>query len=72
MKIAYLILAHKSSIQLTRLINTLNCEDVYFFIHISKNSSDELLYEISNTFKTYKNVFFIDRYICDWEKVWNC
>ncbi|MBZ9686389.1 beta-1,6-N-acetylglucosaminyltransferase [Clostridium estertheticum] len=66
MKIAYLILAHKSSIQLTRLINTLNCEDVYFFIHINKNSSDEFFYEINNTFKTYKNVFFIDRCRCAW------
>ncbi|MBU3143988.1 beta-1,6-N-acetylglucosaminyltransferase [Clostridium sp. CF012] len=66
MKIAYLILAHKSSIQLTRLINTLNCEDVYFFIHINKNSSDEFFDELNNTFKTYKNVFFIDRCRCTW------
>ncbi|MCB2312378.1 beta-1,6-N-acetylglucosaminyltransferase [Clostridium tagluense] len=66
MKIAYLILTHKSSIQLTRLINTLNCEEVYFFIHVDKNSSDEFFYEVNNTFKTYKNVFFIDRSSCAW------
>lgn len=66
MKIAYLILAHKSNIQLTRLINILNCEDVYFFIHINKNSSDEFLCEVNNTFKTYENVFFIDRCSCTW------
>jgi hypothetical protein len=65
-KIAYLVLTHKSSIPLTRLINTLNCEDVYFFIHISTNSSDEFLYEVNNTFKTYKNVFLIDRCACVW------
>jgi hypothetical protein len=65
-KIAYLILAHKSYNQLSRLINTLNCDNVYFFIHVDKNSSDEFFYEINNTFKTYNNVFFIDRCRCDW------
>ncbi|WBW96647.1 beta-1,6-N-acetylglucosaminyltransferase [Oceanirhabdus sp. W0125-5] len=66
MNIAYLILAHKSPTQLIRLINTLNCENAYFFIHIDKKSSNYMLNQIINTFRNHNNIYYIDRCNCSW------
>ncbi len=66
MNIAYLILAHKNPTQLIRLINTLNCENAYFFIHIDKKSSNNMFNQVTNTFQYFNNIYFINRCNCSW------
>lgn len=39
MKIAYLILCHKDPNHVNRLINALNSDDVFFYLHIDKKST---------------------------------
>ena len=60
MKVSFLILGHKSSSQIIDFINTLDCKDVTFFIHIDKKSkimNDSSLEKI----KSKENVKFIDQ-----------
>jgi len=66
MKIGYLILAHKSPTQLIRLINTLNCENAYFFIHIDKKSSNDMFNQVTNALNRFNNIYFINRNNCSW------
>lgn len=59
LKISFLILAHKNFSQVVTFINTLDCEDTNFFIHIDKKSNIEgnsILEELKNR----KNVFIIE------------
>lgn len=44
MKIAYLISAYTDPIHLKRLINALDCENAYFFVHVDKKSDFEKFY----------------------------
>lgn len=60
MKVSYLILAHKNSSQIATFINTLDCKNVNFFIHIDKRSNiaaESLLEKMKNK----ENVFFIQQ-----------
>lgn len=57
LKIAFLILAHKNPSQIVSFIETLDCEQTTFFIHIDKKSNiinDNSLEKIKNK----KNVYF--------------
>ncbi len=68
MKIAYLILAHKSPKQLARLVKRLNVGEVLFFIHI--NVAVEISAfkaEMENTNPGMENIFFLEkRYKTRW------
>lgn len=59
MKIAYLILAHNQPNHLSRMINTLNSENVSFYVHIDRKS------DISpfNLSQYPENVFFLENRI---------
>ena len=52
MKIAYIIIAHKNPLQLLRLIQRLQSNDAYFFIHIDKKVN---LKEFQHTLKVLNN-----------------
>ena len=54
MKIAYLILAHNQPEHLSRMINSLNSENVSFYVHIDKKSD----ITIFNPSQYPKNVYF--------------
>lgn len=58
LKISFLILAHKNPSQLITFINTLDCKNVSFFIHINKDS-DIINHRLLEKIKTKENVFFI-------------
>lgn len=49
MKIAYLILCHKNSVQVNSLLRQLNNDNVDFYIHIDKKSRMSALNNRSNT-----------------------
>ncbi|SKC69929.1 beta-1,6-N-acetylglucosaminyltransferase [Maledivibacter halophilus] len=66
LKISFLILAHKDPFQLITFINTLDCEDVNFFIHVDKKSS-MINHTALEELKHRNNVFFIEkRYDISW------
>lgn len=72
MKISYLILAHKNPSQLHRLVDRLNSENVYFFIHVDKSTDD---IPFKEPFLNSKNVFFIEeskRMISPWSDINIC
>lgn len=58
MKIAFLILCHKNPNQINKMINTLDDEDVSFYLHIDKKSG------ISNKIIKKENVFILDESKC--------
>ena len=58
MKIAFLILCHKNPNQINKMINTLDDEDVSFYLHIDKKSG------ISNKIIKKDNVFILDESKC--------
>src|ERR1041385_9044555 len=63
MKIAYLIISHKSPEQVYNLIKILNNEKNHFFIHFKKG----LEFEIPNDIKKLPNVYFTEkRYKAGW------
>jgi hypothetical protein len=58
MKIAYCIQCHKNPIQINALLDTLDCDDVFFFIHIdakSKKIKDDIMHK--------ENIFILDNSI---------
>ena len=62
MKIAYIILAHKLPAQLVRLVKRLDAPGTHFFIHIDKNSDNEVYKQIVSDLSLMKNVFFLKRF----------
>lgn len=66
MKIAYIILAHKSPEQILRLISRLNSDSTSFFIHIDKNTDDKTYHQVFTQLNTFPNVYFVKRYISAW------
>lgn len=60
MKIAYLLLVHKNSGQVIRLIQRLNTPESIFIIHVDKKT-DAMYSELSNYFKEFPNVFFVKK-----------
>ena len=61
MKFAYLIQAHKNPSQLCDLINVLQDEDNYFFVHIDEKS--ELSLFLRENYKMPERIFFLERRI---------
>jgi hypothetical protein len=57
MKVAFLILAHKSPKQLQMLLNALQHPAFHFYIHVDKKVNSEPFEHLS----TYSNVFFIKK-----------
>lgn len=66
MRIGYLILAHRYPEQLFRLIDRLNGEGIYFFIHIDKKVSRSVYDLIEEQLSDKENVRFIKRFTCYW------
>lgn len=66
LKIAYIILAHKSPEQLARLIHQLNTKDVSFFIHIDKKVDGKIYHQIVTKLKNFPNVSLIKRFNSGW------
>lgn len=65
-KIGYLILAHRYPEQLVRLIDRLNGENIYFFIHIDKRVSQPVYHFIYERLSAKRNIRFIKRFKCCW------
>ncbi len=57
MNINYIILAHRNAEQLKRLIETLDSNDCFFYIHIDKNVDIEPFYK---EIKAARNIHFVD------------
>lgn len=57
MDLNYIILAHKSPLHISRLVNRLNHKRCYFYIHIDKNTPIEPFRKI---LKSQSNVFFLN------------
>jgi hypothetical protein len=66
MRIAYVILAHKLPEQLVRLVRKLDTKEDSFFIHIDKKADDETYKRISEPLRSFKNVRFLDRLVCNY------
>jgi hypothetical protein len=66
MRIAYIILAHKSSAQLVRMVSRLNSEDSSFFIHVDKKTDESTYLDIVAPLGACDNVFFVRRRDCAW------
>lgn len=66
LKIAYLILAHRYPEQLFRLVDRLDTENVFFFIHIDKKVDAAMHQSITGHFSGKSNVRFIKRFKCYW------
>jgi len=64
MNIAYLILAHNQPLQLKRLVDRLNQENIHFFIHFDRKYKD--VASVGNMFGEYRNVVFISEYDVYW------
>jgi hypothetical protein len=66
MVLNYIIIAHKNPLQIKRLIDTLNGEDNYFYIHIDKNQN---IKEFIDIIGFDEKIYFLsdsDRYHCCW------
>lgn len=61
MKLAYIILCHKNSAQVKRLIDRLNVEGASFVIHVSKTCESNFWQEINAALSGYTQVFFCKR-----------
>lgn len=59
MRIVYLITAHKNPLQIARLVNRLNDDNVSFIIHIEKNADD--VYEEVVRLIDLENVRFLEK-----------
>ncbi|MDZ8108093.1 MAG: beta-1,6-N-acetylglucosaminyltransferase [Nostoc sp. DedQUE12a] len=66
MKIAYIILGHKSPDQIKRLVCKLNTEGVSFLIHFDKKSENKLYKKLVDEVSIFPNVYFIKRYKIYW------
>ena len=66
MKIAYIILAHKNSEQLTRLVKKINSTDTSFFIHIDKKTDKETYKRMLESLSDFENVYFVKRFRSKW------
>lgn len=69
MKISYLILAHKNPTQFHRMVEKLNTENVYFFVHVDKSADDTPFKE---PFLNADNIFFLEdskRQITPWSDI---
>ena len=60
-KLAYIILFHKSPEQLSRLINKLDDGNNIIIIHVCKNTSNSIYSELKKTYKNSNNIFFCKR-----------
>lgn len=69
MKIAYIILAHKLPAQLVRLVKRLDAPGTHFFIHIDKNSDNEVYKQIVSDLSLMENIFFLKRFVTKWGQV---
>ena len=63
MKIAYLILAYNQPTHLARLVNALNSNNIYFFIHVDKKSNIE---DFRNLIQLENAVFIPERIKVYW------
>jgi hypothetical protein len=66
MKIAFLVLVHKNTEQLIRLIRALDGPDSSFFIHIDRRASSSDFSRITNWAAGRSNVHFTERKSCRW------
>ena len=66
MKIAYIVLAHKSPEQIKRLVLRLNTEGTSFFIHIDKKTDNKTYKKIVDELNLFSNVYFLRRYKIYW------
>ena len=69
MKIAYLILAHHLTEQLTRLIHRLATSETYFFVHVSKNADNSEYDKIVEGVRDLPNVIFLERQKTYWGRI---
>lgn len=60
MELNYLILVHTNASQVERLINSLNDDNVNFFIHVDKKAD---IIEFKEIIKSRKNVYFLPDYL---------
>ena len=65
LRIAYLILAHKSPLQVVRLVQRLQGEDRTFVIHVDLNSPSAE-WEMARSVLSQPNVFWANRIACTW------
>jgi hypothetical protein len=65
LRIAYLILAHKSTSQVVRLVQRLQGDDRTFVIHVDLNSPS-VEWEMARAILNQPNVFWADRITCTW------
>lgn len=66
MKIIYIILGHKLLQQLVRLVNRISTENSTIIIHIDKKTDDITYRKILGSLRTYNNVYFLERHVCNW------
>lgn len=65
MNIAYCISAYKDESNLFNLVNSLNTDKSFFFIHIDKKVANIATFK--SKFESYKNVYFLnERYFIQW------
>jgi hypothetical protein len=57
MKVAFLIMVHHQPSHLSRLIQSLNCDWAYFFIHVDKKVD---IGEFIRLAPNYPNVYFLN------------
>lgn len=65
MKIAYIVHAYKLSSQFGKLIQALNGNDIYFFVHIDQRS-DVAKFQHEVNIREMKNVYFVKREKSKW------
>jgi len=69
MTINYIIVAHRNPRQFQRLVNRLNSEDVFFYVHIDKSVDD---HPFKNKLTHLTNIFFLEdkeRVITAWSNI---
>lgn len=66
MKIAYIVSAYKKPEQVVRLIRRLDADEVHFFVHVDKKTSDDDYRRIVRPLAGHANVRFLERHRCYW------
>jgi hypothetical protein len=65
-RIAYIISAYKYPEFLARLVSRLNIEAAAFFVHVDKNTGDDVFRQMTGLLGGFANVRFVRRHRCHW------
>jgi len=66
MNIAYIILAHKNITQVRRLLDAIQGENIYIYLHLDRLAGNSLFSEAAAGLKDIQNLVFIKRFPTNW------